>query len=294
MDSYFNFRCSNELSPKLARKFHKTAGRLQSGAGFTLIELLVVIAIIAILAALLLPALGKAKDRALMVRCWNNMRQIGIGAKLYVDDNRETFPPGDSWQFNPRVRPLAIYGNTLGGHDPLPQFRPDYPPASDRRLNPYVKGFETWHCPADRGLQGRDVTMLPSDYDAIGDSYRFNWDLQSTYYNNGVAEDPQYNLAGKKEGWAPQPSQFVMFHEAATYPWDVYLGTTETAQWHYASSPGVMVQAANLKTDRDKLVAPILFVDGHSKTCNFTRTFQANPLRALEPGKDWIWYKPAR
>lgn len=44
--------------------------------------------------------------------------------------------------------------------------------------------------------------------------------------------------------------------------------------------------------DTDKFVAPILFVDGHSRECDFTGVFQANPLRALEPGPDWMWYKP--
>ena len=259
-------------------------------ASFTLIELLVVIATIAILAALLLPVVNRAKERAKVVQCLSNLRQLGVGLKLYVDEHDHRYPlHANKWYAEPPPAGREVYGIALGGRDPEPIYG-WVAKAANRPLFPYVApSSEVFRCPADRGMDESTFPWKAGKYAAIGCSYCYN----TVFFGNLTRQEPEpdsendfgSNLSGKNESWVPDPSRFIALHEPPAFWYENYY------HWHFARGP-TTITAEQLKDDGQKFISPILFVDGHSASHDFTHALKDDSDYPMEPTKDWMWYKP--
>lgn len=195
--------------------FSKHRGRARA---FTLMELLVVIAIIAILAALLLPALSQAKLKAQTARCVSQLRQCGVAMNLYLPDYGETFFWTSS---NPGLYGMEWFvwaGRTNGNLD-LGQggiFN-----HTDRPLNHYGLNAAVVTCPVDHG---RADTLPNTLFDWVGNSYMFN--------AVGLPQSGTGGLNAVKSTAVVAPSRTVLFAD------NVVIFPDNPSGWHKRSPAG--------------------------------------------------------
>jgi prepilin-type processing-associated H-X9-DG protein len=258
-----------------------------------LVELLVVVAIIAILAALLLPALSRTKEKTQITQCVQNLKQIGVAIKMYVDDHESRYPLcANLPQSFVGTPAFEIYDLALGGKDPDPTFW-CIAPATNRPLYPYLKSSAVFRCPADQG-QAEGWLMpcnfsgnwKPSNFESLGCSYRYN----AVPWGNPTLEppaDPDVNVSDKTEAWVSDPARFILMHEPPAFWYGNYY------HWHFARGPTTIIPD-QLSRDGQRFISPVLFADGHARTHDFTHALKDHPPYSIEPTGDWYWYEPRK
>ena len=228
---------------------------MQSRRAFTLIELLVVIAIIGILAAMLLPALSKAKARAQGTRCLNNVKQLQLAWQLYADDNGNVIPP--SAGNSPTTNQSWCAGNFMSN----PADKTDLNLIKNSLLGQLAGSAGIFKCPGDTTDNVR--------------SYSENCAMNND--GTDVALWTQFVLFHKSTT-VPSPSQYFTFIDESSATIDnahFLIGFNQ----NYAATSVVDNPATY-----HGMSGNTSFVDGHAAS----RRWHAKPATDMDPDGIWL------
>jgi prepilin-type N-terminal cleavage/methylation domain-containing protein/prepilin-type processing-associated H-X9-DG protein len=236
---------------------------MKSNRAFTLIELLVVIAIIAILAALLMPALSRAKTKAQQTSCLNNLNQLQIGWMIYVDDHDSTMPYDDNRKTS--FSPNTSTTNSWVAGDATVSADLSY--IEEGTMYPYVRSPGVYHCLSDYSLiTGSGVSRTRS--------------YSLDYYLNGSI-DPQYSPylpIGAESSVVVKYSGVL--HPALTFAFlDENENTIEDGVYLLFRAPDETWQ--NAPSDRHSRGMNLSFCDGH---CEYWKWSYPKQMQGLGEG----------
>jgi prepilin-type N-terminal cleavage/methylation domain-containing protein len=257
--------------------------------GFTLIELLVVIAIIAILAAMLLPALSKAKLKAERAYCLNNLRQVVIACKVYADENGgrivSAYPTymgfTNTWCGGSAQTGGLPGSYVYGGADPAG--------IQSGLLWPYTKALGIYHCPADHRIA--DLAGPPFKGQPILRSISMNSFMGGTGFGNGISWSP-INPTG-----AQDPNYPIYLKETEiTKPAATWLTVDEDQasinDCMVLMDIGGTVRFWDLPSRNHGFAYGINFNDGHAEIYKFmdaaTKTWKPPPPGPAGGFNDWM------
>jgi prepilin-type N-terminal cleavage/methylation domain-containing protein/prepilin-type processing-associated H-X9-DG protein len=250
-------------------------------AGFTLIELLVVIAIIGILASMLLPALAKAKAKALGIKCLGNMRQWGLALNVYATENEDRLPRDGTDAGGQYAVDTGTASGPGSPFDPYAWFNALPAFAGEKPLSNYWSGATRprdqlpfpggvgpfWHCPAAKAA-GTDRFLRGGSFGFFSIVMNLDLKLLSSIRNNVQGNSFEYPEMPRL-GAIPAPSATVLLTDSAFSP----------SLEPYTSSPdrnGIFPagRSSHFAQRHSNRGANLVFIDGHAAA--FKRSYITN------------------